>query len=57
MSKRMISDHHLFVETSKGVPTIRAGTPNSGHLELPAAFAKGFFTKIPAKMPQLGSAQ
>src|SRR5471032_3527782 len=32
--KGMSSDH-LVLETSKGVPTIRAGTPNSAHLEGP----------------------
>jgi hypothetical protein len=37
------SSDHLVLETSKGVPTIRAGTPNSAHLEGPAAFAKPFF--------------
>jgi hypothetical protein len=31
------------LETSKGVPTIRAGTPNSAHLEGLAVFAKPFF--------------
>jgi hypothetical protein len=41
--KGMRSDHHWFVETSKGVPTIRAGTPDTRHLELPAAFAKSIF--------------
>jgi hypothetical protein len=48
----MISDHHWFVETSKGVPTNRAGTPDPlYYLEPPAPFAKGFFAKIPVKMP------
>jgi hypothetical protein len=41
--KGMRSDHHWFLETSKGVPTNRAGTPDGAHLELPIAFAKGFF--------------
>jgi hypothetical protein len=48
----MLADHHWVVETSKGVPTNRAGTPDAPHLELPTAFAKGFFAKITAKMPQ-----
>jgi len=43
----MSSDHHWFVETRKGVPTNRAGTPDALHLELPAAFAKSLFAKIP----------
>jgi hypothetical protein len=33
----------LFLGTRKGVPTNRAGTPDGAHLELPIAFAKGFF--------------
>jgi hypothetical protein len=45
--KGMSSDHHWFVETRKGVPTNRAGTPDALHLELPAAFAKSLFAKIP----------
>jgi hypothetical protein len=49
--KGMSSDHHCwletwFLETRKGVPTIRAGTPDAPHLELPTAFAKGFFMPI-----------
>jgi hypothetical protein len=48
--KGIRSDHHWFVETSKGVPTNRAGTPDRLHLERPAAFAKALFAKIPAKM-------
>jgi hypothetical protein len=48
----MISDHHWFVETSKGVPTNRAGTPDALYLEPPAPFAKSFFSEIPAKMPK-----
>jgi hypothetical protein len=48
----MRSDHHWFVETSKGVPTNRAGTPDGLNLELPAAFAKGFFARFPAKIPR-----
>jgi hypothetical protein len=39
----------MVLETSKGVPTNRAGTPDALHLELPAPFAKGFFTKIPGE--------
>ena len=33
----------MFLETSKGVLTIRASTPDSGDLEGPAPFAKPFF--------------
>jgi hypothetical protein len=33
------------------VPTNRAGTPDAPYLERPAPFAKGFFAKIHAKMP------
>jgi hypothetical protein len=40
------------LETRKGVPTNRAGTPDRLHLERSAAFAKGFFAKILAKMPR-----
>jgi hypothetical protein len=39
----------LILETRKGVPTNRAGTPDALHLEVPATFAKGFFAKIPGK--------
>jgi hypothetical protein len=39
----------LILETSKGVPPNRAGTPDALHLELPATFAKGFFTKTPGE--------
>jgi hypothetical protein len=46
----MSSDHHMFVETSKGVPTNRAGTPDGAHLEGLAAFAKAFFARILAKI-------
>jgi hypothetical protein len=52
--KGMCSDHHWFAETSKGVPTIRVGTPDAPHLELPTAFAKSFFSKITAKKPLPG---
>jgi hypothetical protein len=34
------------LETSKGVPTIRAGTPNAAHLEGLAVFAKPFLMPI-----------
>jgi len=46
----MISDHHWFAETSKGVPTNRAGTPDTLYLERLGTFAKAFFAGIPAKM-------
>jgi len=39
----------MVLETRKGVPTNRAGTPDAVHLELPTAFAKSFFAKIPRK--------
>jgi hypothetical protein len=43
----MISDHHRFVETRKGVPINRADTPDAVYLEPPAPFAKGFPVKMP----------
>jgi hypothetical protein len=43
--KGMSSDHHLFLETRKGVPTNRAGTPDGAHLEGWGAFAKPFFSE------------
>jgi hypothetical protein len=39
----------VFVETSKGVPTNRAGTPDGAHLELLNPFAKPFFMGNPTK--------
>jgi hypothetical protein len=33
----------MFLETRKGAPTMRAGTPDGGHLESSGAFAKPFF--------------
>jgi hypothetical protein len=52
--KGISSDHHSlletwFLETRKGVPTNWAGTPDLHHLELPTAFAKSLFTRIPVK--------
>jgi len=48
--KGISSDHHMFVETRKGVPTNWAGTPDAHHLELPKPFAKPLFAAIPAKI-------
>jgi hypothetical protein len=45
----MDSDHHVFIETRKGVPTSWAGTPDAHDLELNGPFAKPLFAKIPAK--------
>lgn len=42
----------MFLETRKGAPTMRAGTPDGGHLEGPATFAKPFFTGNPANFPR-----
>ena len=36
----------MVLETRKGVPTNRAGTPDALHLELPTSFAKSLFAKI-----------
>jgi hypothetical protein len=48
--KGISSDHHIFLETRKGVPTNWAGTPDAHYLELPNPFAKPLFAAIPAKM-------
>ncbi len=37
----------MFLETSKGVPTNWAGTPDEHYLELPNPFAKPLFAAIP----------
>lgn len=43
----------MFLETRKGVPTNRAGTPDRGHLEGPGAFAKPFFAGNPPQKCRL----
>jgi hypothetical protein len=47
--KGISSDHHMFVETRKGVPTNWAGTPDAYYLELPKPFAKPLSRQFPRK--------
>jgi hypothetical protein len=45
----------MFLETRKGAPTMRAGTPDGGHLAPLLGFAKGIFGENgPLHTPRTG---